>query len=204
MRASSQLFWLTILPKGANAHQRPLGFWCANRPCQQTCCKPPGALNTLGFEFRSETSLGSSTTGDIAVNTSTKTLIVALLALVVSPTLSLAQVRDAASKAQGDYGRGAPTLVTGTAPAYSFAAPAVPAPQPATRAFSYDATRQAPRSDAMAPAPARQATQQPAPSQAVRRFSYEPSYAAPRPTYFPSRVWQSGLRDAGSKVRGEY
>jgi hypothetical protein len=157
--------------------------------------RAPRALNSVRTNF------GSSLGGYIAMNKPTRILIVAFLALVAVPTLSEAQVRDAASKALGDYGRSGQSQWAGSAPAFNTIV--VPAQQPANRAFSYDASRQAPPCAAAQPAPANQATKQPSQSQAVRRFSYDPGYIAPRP-YVPSRGWQSGVRDAGSKVRGDY
>jgi hypothetical protein len=139
------------------------------------------------------------------MNNSTKILIVALLTLALTPIVSQAQVRDAASKALGDYGRIGQSQWFGSAPAFNtFVVPTPPAQQSANRAFSYDAARQAAASAAAQPAPANQATRQTTTPRAVRRFSYEPGFTAPRSGYIPSRAWQSGVRDAGSKVRGDY
>lgn len=167
------------------------------------------ALNT----FR--TNLGSSKGGDIAMFNSARILIVVVLTLVASPTVSDAQVRGAASKILGNYDRFDRPAQTRSAPAYSVPQSVVTrqsgeqaarvAQQPANRAFSYDALSQAPPCAAAQPAPATQATRQPTTQpQAVRRFSYEPGYAAPRARFAPSRGWQGGVRDAGSKVRGDY
>ncbi len=159
----------------------------------------PRALNSVRTNF------GSSIGGDIAMNNSAKILIVAFLTLALTPIASEAQVRDAASKALGDYGRSGQSQWFGPAPALNtVVAPTAPAQQPANRAFSYDALRQASPCDATAQAPTPQVTKRPTPPQAARRFSYEPGYTAPRATYGPSRGWQSGVRDAGSKVRGDY
>jgi hypothetical protein len=159
----------------------------------------PRALNSVSTNF------GPSIGGDNAMNNSAKTLIVAVLTVALTPTVSQAQVRDAASKALGDYGRSGQSQWFGSAPAFdTVVVPTPPVQQSANRAFSYDAARQAPPCAAAQPTPANQATRQPTPPQAVRRFSYEPGYTAPRSGYIPSRAWQSGVRDAGSKVRGEY
>lgn len=170
--------------------------------------RAPWALNP----FR--TNLGSSIGGDIAMNNSARILMVVVLALVASPAVSDAQVRGAASKVLGNYDRFDRSAQVRSAPAYSMPQAVVTrqgggqtarvAQQPATRAFSYDAARQAPPCDAAQPAPATQATRQPTPPQTARRFSYEPGYVAPRSRFAPSRGWQSGVRDAGSKVRGDY
>jgi hypothetical protein len=148
------------------------------------------------------------------MNNSTRILIATVLALVASPTVSDAQVRGAASKILGNYDRFDRPAQTRSAPTYSVPQPVVTrqggeqpariAQQPANRAFSYDAPSQAPPCVAAQPAPATQATRQPTQPQAVRRFSYEPGYVAPRSRYAPSRGWQGGVRDAGSKVRGDY
>lgn len=170
--------------------------------------RAPWALNT----FR--TNLGSSIGGDIAMNNSARILIVVVLALVASPTVSDAQVRGAASKIQGNYDHFDQPAQIRSAPAYSMPQAVVPrqgggqparvAQQPSGRAYSYDAATQAPPCAAAQPAPATQATRQPTPPQAVRRFSYEPGYVAPQSRFAPARGWQSGVRDAGSKVRGDY
>jgi hypothetical protein len=141
------------------------------------------------------------------------TVVVAFFGLLALPSLAQAQVRDAGSKILGNYDRFDEPARMRSAPAYTMpetvivrrgAEPARVAQQPATRAFSYDAARQVPPCAAAQSAPATQATRQPAAPQAVRRFSYEPGYVAPRSRFAPSRGWQSGVRDAGSKVRGDY
>jgi hypothetical protein len=139
------------------------------------------------------------------MNYSARILIVAFLTLALTPIVSEAQVRDAASKALGDYGHVRQSQWFGSARAFNtIVVPTPPAQQSANRAFSYNAARQAPPCATAQPAPVNQATRQPTPPQAVRRFSYEPGYTAPRSGYIPSRGWQSGVRDAGSKVRGDY
>jgi hypothetical protein len=170
--------------------------------------RAPWALNF----FR--TNIRSSKGGDIAMNNSARILITAVLALVASPTVSNAQVRDATSKILGNYDRFDRPAQARSAPAYSLPQsvvtrqggeqPARIAQQPAGRAYSYDPGNQAPPCAASQAAPATQATRQPTQPQAVRRFSYEPGYVAPRSRFAPSRGWQSGVRDAGSKVRGDY
>jgi hypothetical protein len=157
------------------------------------------ALNSV------RTTFGTSIGGDIAMNNSTRILIVAFLTLALTPIASEAQVRDAASKALGDYGRIGQSQWFASTPAFNtVVTPTPPAQQPANRTFSYDAVKQAPPCATAQSAPANQATKQPTPPQTVRRFSYEPGHPAPRAGYFPSRGWQSGVRDAGSKIRGDY
>jgi hypothetical protein len=159
----------------------------------------PRALNSVRTNFRS--SIG----GDIAMNHTAKTLIVAFSTLALTPIASEAQVRDAASKALGDYSRSGQSQWFGSTPAMNIVvAPTSPAQQPASRAFSYDSRGQAAPCEAATQTPTQQAAKQPTTPQAARRFSYEPGYVVPRATYAPSRGWQSGARDAGSKVRGDY
>ncbi len=139
------------------------------------------------------------------MNNSMKILLVAFLTLALTPVASQAEVRDAASKALGDYGHGGQSQWFGTAPAMnSVVVPALATQLPANRAFSFDARGQSAHRDAATQAPAPQMAKQPTPPQATRQFSYQPSYAAPRATFAPTRGWQSGVRDAGSKVRGDY
>lgn len=149
------------------------------------------------------------------MNYSTKlTGVFVFLALFSTAALAHAQVRDAGSKITGNYNSFDQRARVRSTPIYrapqtsvarqSAEQPARVAQQPATRAFSLDTSRQAPPCASAQPANANQATRQPTPSQAVRRFSYEPGYVAPRRTFAPSRGWQDGVRDAGSKVRGEY
>ena len=161
--------------------------------------RAPWALNSVRTNF------GSSIGGDTAMNNSAKILIVAFLTLALTPIASQAEVRDAASKALGDYGRSGQTQWFGTASAMNTVVVPTPTAQlPANRAFSYDARGLASPCDAITQAPTPQAAKQPKPPQSMRRFSYEPGYTAPRFGYIPSRGWQSGVRDAGSKVRGDY
>lgn len=131
------------------------------------------------------------------MNMSTRILIVAFLALVANATQSQAQVRDAGSKILGNYDHFDQAAPTRRAPT-SYVPQANAAQQPSNRAFSYDPA--APRA-AIQP---NRTTTQATPPQAARRFSYDPGYSAPRRSYLQSRGWQSGVRDAGSKVRGEY
>ena len=139
------------------------------------------------------------------MNKSAKILTVVFVALIASPTLTFAQVRDAASKALGDYARSGPSQWTAPVTAMNTVAVTAPrAQQPEHREFSYDAKSQAPPIATATQGTAPLAKMQPEPSRAVRSFSYEPGTAAARPTYFPSRGWQNGVRDAGSKVRGDY
>jgi hypothetical protein len=144
------------------------------------------------------------------MNKSTRILIVALLALVADAAVSQAQVRDAGSKLLGNYDHFDRPAQSRFAPTYSRPQATVArdnvaaAPDAAVRSFSYDATKPAPSPSATKAAPAPQAARQATPPQAARRFSYDPGYSAPRRSYAPSRGWQSGVRDAGSKVRGEY
>ncbi len=159
----------------------------------------PRALNSVRTNF------GSSIGGDIAMNNSMKILIVAFLTLALTPIASEAQVRDAASKALGDYGHSGQSQWFGATPAVNTVVMSAPTAQPsANRAFSYDARGQASPCEATTQAPAPQMAKQPTPPQATRQFSYQPGYAAPRAAFVPSRGWQSGVRDAGSKVRGDY
>lgn len=133
-----------------------------------------------------------------------------LLALFASANLAYAQIRDAGSKIQGNYDRFEQPSNIRSGPVYPLRGGAVEASQ-ANRAFSYDPQAQ-PVPCQVAPATAPRATTQAAPAppavrqltQSVRRFSYEPGFAAPTRSYVPSRNWQSGVRDAGSKVRGDY
>jgi hypothetical protein len=159
----------------------------------------PRALNSVG------TSLDSLARRDIAMKTSKTILIILFGTLIANPTLSFAQVRDATSKSLGNYGRSVPSQLY--APAASSNTVAVPRPsasQAGRRTFSYDAAvRQAVPCDAAAQSAPRQVTRQPQP-QAGRRFSYEPELTAPRSNYIPSRPSHGGVRDAASKMRGEY
>ena len=139
------------------------------------------------------------------MNTSKKLLVVLFGALIASPTLSVAQVRDATSKSLGNYGRSAPSQSYAPAPSSNTVLePRPSAPQSGRRTYSYDpAVSQAAPCDATAQSPTRQATRQPQ-QQAGRRFSYEPALVAPRSNYIPLRPSHGGVRDAGSKMRGEY
>ncbi len=144
------------------------------------------------------------------MNKSIRILIVAFLTLVANAAVSQAQIRDAGSKILGNYDRFDQPAQARFAPTYSIPQATLArenvaaAPDAAARSFSYDPAKQAPPCAATQPAPAAQATKQSTPSQSARRFSYDPGYSAPRRTYAPSRGWQSGVRDAGSKLRGEY
>jgi hypothetical protein len=138
------------------------------------------------------------------MNRTLKNLIVPFLTVALAPVLAQAQVRDAASKALGDYAHGERSQQTYFAPVPVVRQPMATAQQGqsgerAARAFSYDARGQAAQG-----APAPRTAKQPAPAPSVRRFSYEPGYAAPQRIYVPSRAWQSAPRDAGSKIRGDY
>ena len=126
---------------------------------------------------------------------SVKILIGAFLVLAAGAAPSQAQVRDAGSKILGHYDRFDQFERSGPAPR-AYLPQANVAQRPADRAYSYAPARP--------PAVANQATKPPAPTQSVRRYSYEPSVSAPRRSFVPSRGWQSGVRDAGSKIRGEY
>src|SRR6266481_169010 len=101
------------------------------------------------------------------MNRTLKNLIVPFLTVALAPALVQAQVRDAASKALGDYAHGEPSRQTLFAPAPVFRQPVATAQQgqAAERAFSYDS-----RSQAAQQAPAPRTARQPAPSQSVRRF----------------------------------
>jgi hypothetical protein len=130
------------------------------------------------------------------MTSSARNLFVLSLVIVLYPAVSHAQVRDAASKALGDYAHGNQYVRSWSAPVMTMPATRVPQsdavarspqPQPENRVFSYDANRQA------------------QPSQPARRFSYEPGTSSVRPRYFaPSPQSRGALRDAGSKARGEY
>src|SRR5262245_4036640 len=132
---------------------------------------------------------------------------IALVWLVASAAVSNGQVRDAASKALGEYGR-EPSSYSGRVP-YTRSAPqfsqggsaAAPSASSGTRAFSYDTPGSQPRAAANAPGGPSNAATRP---QSTRSFSYQPPSVAPRQVYSAPRGWQSGVRDAGSKVRGEY
>ena len=149
------------------------------------------------------------------MNTSIKlTVTVLVLGIIASANPAHAQVRDAGSKISGNYTQfdqparnwSAPTFyVPQTAVARTADQPARVAEQPTTRrAFSYD-VQQAPPCDTAQTAPAPQTARPSTGPQATRQFSYEPGYVAPQQRYVPSRGWQqSGVRDAGSKVRGDY
>lgn len=175
---------------------------------------PVGCRERLG-ESNSATSYilhWSSTGGENVMNTSAKTLIGAFLVLAAGAASSHAQVRDAGSKLLGNYERfdrserRAPIYRTpqATIARQSAEQPARIAQQRVNRSFSYDTRTQTAPCDTLQAAPAPQAVKPPAPTQSVRRYSYEPGVSAPRRSFVPSRGWQSGVRDAGSKIRGEY
>jgi len=134
------------------------------------------------------------------------------LGLIASANQAQAQIRGAGSKIEGNYDQFDQPSYTRPAPVYSV--PTAAALTEARRAFSYEPQAQAAPCEPAPAAPAPQAAKQPAPApqaarqatppQSIRRFSYEPSYSAPMRSYVPSRTWQSGFRDAGSKVRGDF
>jgi len=144
------------------------------------------------------------------MNKSMRILIAACVALLANAAVSQAQVRDAGSKMLGRYDQFDQPAQSRFAPTYSRPQATVArdnvaaAPDAAVRSFSYDPARPAPSPSATRPAPAPQAARQATPPQATRRFSYDPGYSAPQRSNFRTRGWQSGVRDAASKFRGEY
>jgi hypothetical protein len=145
------------------------------------------------------------------MKTSLTIFVVGCFGLIANAAIAQAQVRDAGSKILGHYDHFDQPAQGQVSRSYSTpTSPVNRATEPVTssqRAFSYEATNPSvPRMTQQA-APNGQASRQSAP-QPTRRFSYDPgSTSAPARSYVPgtrARGWQSGVRDASSKVLGNY
>jgi len=136
-------------------------------------------------------------------------LYAAVLSLFFGVSISQAEVRDAGSKIQGNFDHFDRQSQSHVSSGYSRNQSTaeqrmMTAQAPATRAFSYETPRRSSSNSAAPVGAAAQGMEQPKQPTAVRRFSYEPSVGTLRQTYAPSRSWHRNVRDAESKVRGNY
>jgi hypothetical protein len=131
--------------------------------------------------------------------------LVAVVSVLSLAAVGQAQgIRDAGSKIRGDYGSVSPARTYYSAPRMMTQAPVAPVPTE-QRSFSAQPGQAPAQHDGCMDAAAKQGGQSvaQAPNRSgERRFSYEPA----QPTYRrPVRSYQSptsGIRDAGSKIRG--